>query len=203
LNDSNLVIKYQHSVYNYKTAAPLLFSLLAFKEQPPENVIKQLSEEKSIFNFFNSKKPNLDKIIIQKNVADIKTHTSRKSHKFKTFRLKSDQLVKLNLKAGRNSIKFVCTSRLSGEQVLNADIYLWDYKDKIIISDVDGTITRSDVLGLIMPLIGKDWSHEGITQLYSKISENGYKILYLTARALCQSSYTKNYLQNLFQSNYL
>jgi len=28
-----------------------------------------------------------------------------------------------------------------------ADIYLWDYQDKIIISDFDGTITKSNLRG--------------------------------------------------------
>jgi hypothetical protein len=55
-------------------------------------------------------------------------------------------------------IKFVCNSRLSGQQTLTAEIYLWEETDKIVISDVDGTITRSDVLGHIMPMIGKEAS---------------------------------------------
>jgi phosphatidate phosphatase PAH1 len=204
INNSNLLIKYQHRVYTYKTAAPLLFSLLAFNEQPPENVIKQLSEEKSIFSFLGTKKPKLDTILINRDEADIKMKgdaLKRKTDKLKTFRLSSDQLKLLNLRSGRNAVSFICTSRLSGRQVLNADIYLWDSSDKIIISDVDGTITRSDVLGHIMPVFGKDWSHEGVTELYTKINQNGYQILYLTARALCQASTTKTYLQSLFKSN--
>lgn len=38
-----------------------------------------------------------------------------------------------------------------------------------MVSDVDGTITRSDVLGHLAPLVGKDWSHAGVAQLYNNI----------------------------------
>lgn len=50
-----------------------------------------------------------------------------------------------------------------------------------MITDVDGTITRSDILGQLFPLFGKDWSHKGVTQLYTAIKDNGYVFLYLTA----------------------
>jgi phosphatidate phosphatase LPIN len=45
-------------------------------------------------------------------------------------------------------------------------IFLWHWTDKIVISDVDGTITRSDVLGHVLPQIGKDWSHAGTVDLF-------------------------------------
>ena len=34
-----------------------------------------------------------------------------------------------------------------------------------MVSDVDGTITKSDVLGHVMTAIGRDWSHVGVTKL--------------------------------------
>ena len=76
---------------------------------------------------------------------------------------------------------------------------MWKSTEKLIISDIDGTITKSDVLGYIFPVFGKDWSHEGVTDLFTKLYKNGYKIIYLTARAIGQSSMTKNYLNNLIQ----
>ena len=50
---------------------------------------------------------------------------------------------------------------------------------------------------LIFP--GKDWAHSGVADLYTKIHENGYKIIYLSARAIGQSSITKEYLQSVKQ----
>lgn len=55
------------------------------------------------------------------------------------------------------------------------------------------------MLGHVLPIVGKDWSHPGITSLYSAIVKNGYHILYLTARAIGQSAATRNYLTSLQQ----
>ena len=80
-------------------------------------------------------------------------------------------------------------------------IYLWHHSDKVVISDIDGTITKSDVLGHLLPVIGRDWAQSGVAQLYSKIRNNGYQIMYLSARAIGQASITKDYLQSLKQGD--
>lgn len=43
---------------------------------------------------------------------------------------------------------------------------------------------RSDVLGHILPIVGKDWAQSGVAKLFTKIRDNGYKLLYLSARAI-------------------
>jgi phosphatidate phosphatase LPIN len=48
----------------------------------------------------------------------------------------------MNLKKGPNKISFAVTSGLQGRKVLNATIYLWDPDTKIVVSDIDGTITK-------------------------------------------------------------
>lgn len=78
----------------------------------------------------------------------------------------SDQLASLNLQPGSNLITFTVRSRLQGEQKISGKIFLWDYRTKVVISDVDGTITRSDVMGHVMPRFGNDWSHAGICNLF-------------------------------------
>jgi phosphatidate phosphatase LPIN len=95
-----------------------------------------------------------------------------------------EQLLKLNLKPGSNDITFTVKSRFQGTQTITGRIYLWDYTTKIIISDVDGTVTRSDILGQMLPRLGRDWSHKGIAKLFSCIKKNGYEILYLTSRPI-------------------
>ena len=60
----------------------------------------------------------------------------------KSLRLNSDQLKTLKLKKGANSITFTITSSLQGKQTCAAKVFLWDYKTKVVISDVDGTITK-------------------------------------------------------------
>ena len=104
----------------------------------------------------------------------------------KTLVLSSDELKKLNLKYGENTIDFWLTTMLQGTTKISASIYLWNATDNIVISDIDGTITKSDVMGNIFPAIGKDWSQKGVTHLYQRIHNNGYKILYLSSRAIGQ-----------------
>ena len=56
---------------------------------------------------------------------------------------------------------------MQGVQVVIGKIFLWDYTTKIVISDVDGTVTKSDALGHILPRLGlHDWSQPSICKLY-------------------------------------
>ncbi|XP_024029384.1 phosphatidate phosphatase PAH2 [Morus notabilis] len=111
----------------------------------------------------------------------------------------SEQLASLNLNEGRNTITFTFLTPMLGKQQVDARIYLWKWNTKIVISDVDGTITRSDVLGQFMPLVGVDWSHLGVAHLFSAIKENGYQLLFLSARAISQAYLTRQFLFNLKQ----
>jgi len=116
-----------------------------------------------------------------------------------SLKLNSDELKSLNLNPGKNDVLF----KISGiNKHLEGTIYLWEETDKIIVSDVDGTITKSDVRGHIYTLVGKDWTHSGIASLFSKIVKNGYKIIYLTSRPLGQSTLTKKYLKQISQDSY-
>ena len=81
--------------------------------------------------------------------------------KYKSFFPSSNQLQQLDLKPGINEICFVCKTTSTGIQTLKSSIYLWPSTSTIVISDVDGTITRSDVLGQVLPFLGRDWTHEG------------------------------------------
>uniref|UniRef100_A0A8C1UH79 phosphatidate phosphatase n=1 Tax=Cyprinus carpio TaxID=7962 RepID=A0A8C1UH79_CYPCA len=112
----------------------------------------------------------------------------------KTLRLSSEQLVSLQLKDGPNDVVFSVTTQYQGTCRCEGTIYLWNWDDKIIISDIDGTITRSDKLGHILPTLGKDWTHQGIASLYHNISQNGYKFLYCSARAIGMADMTRGYL---------
>lgn len=113
--------------------------------------------------------------------------------------LSSNELKSLDLKPGKNQVIFKVSG--VGSQ-LEACIYLWNANDKIVVSDIDGTITKSDVRGHFYNLVGRDWTHSGIASLYSKIVKNGYKLIYLTARPLGQSFSTKNYLKQVSQGEY-
>jgi phosphatidate phosphatase LPIN len=103
------------------------------------------------------------------------------------------------LKFGENTISFTVYSDLQGAQTVSSRVFLWEHSAKLVISDIDGTITKSDILGNLMPLMGKDWSHVGVTDLYTNIMNNGYKVLYLTSRAIGQANITRGYIHSLRQ----
>ncbi|KAK7060343.1 lipin Ned1 [Paramarasmius palmivorus] len=136
----------------------------------------------------------------------------------KTLRLTSDQLKSLNLKPGSNTITFSLST--TGVVACTARIFVWDSTDLVVISDIDGTITkyalsvydfkltltkssfRSDGLGHVFAMIGRDWTHLGVAKLYTDICRNGYKILYLTSRAIGQADATRGYLKGIKQNDY-
>ena len=129
----------------------------------------------------------------------LKNDINLSKKKYKSFFPSSNQIKELCLQPEKNEICFVCRTSSSGIQTLKSSIYLWPYNSKIVISDVDGTITRSDVLGQLLPILGRDWTHDGVTELFTKIINQGYKLIYLTSRAIGQSTMTKNYLDSLIQ----
>lgn len=112
----------------------------------------------------------------------------------KTLRLTSDQLKTLDLSPGQNSISFSVN-----RATCTASIYLWRYDVPIVISDIDGTITKSDALGHVLNMIGRDWTHLGVAKLYTDIKANGYNIMYLTSRSVGQADTTRTYLAGVVQ----
>ena len=99
----------------------------------------------------------------------------------------------MKLKYGMNKAKFVMDFGNGVLEEINLKIFLWDYSEKIIISDIDGTITKSDILGQIL----SKWIHHGVTKLFTEISKRNYKIIYLTARAIGQYQQTTKFLETV------
>ncbi|OQE89737.1 hypothetical protein PENNAL_c0013G02533 [Penicillium nalgiovense] len=115
----------------------------------------------------------------------------------KTLRLTSDQLKALELKPGANTMSFSVN-----RAVCTANMYLWNGNTPIVISDIDGTITKSDALGHVLNMIGRDWTHAGVAKLYTDIVNNGYNIMYLTSRSVGQTDTTRAYLHGICQDGY-
>jgi len=122
---------------------------------------------------------------------------------FKTLRPHSDSLKALNLKLGVNTITYTVSSTLQGTQTVSGFVYFWPKNANIIISDVDGTITKTDFLGHVLPIFGKDWSQPGIAPLFTNLKKHGYYMMYLTSRPIGQSQQTKNFLQSVYQDGKL
>lgn len=115
----------------------------------------------------------------------------------KTLRLTSDQLKALDLKPGANTMSFTVN-----RSKCEAYMFYWKHDVPIVISDIDGTITKSDALGQVLTMIGRDWTHQGVAKLYTDIVNNGYNIFYLTSRSVGQADTTRAYLNGIVQDNY-
>ncbi|GAA5986692.1 hypothetical protein JCM11641_001364 [Rhodosporidiobolus odoratus] len=123
-------------------------------------------------------------------------------HYAKTLRLTSDQLKELGLKKGMNTISFSVRSSYSGFATCTSRVFLWESDFQVVISDIDGTITKSDALGHVFTMIGRDWTHLGVAKLYTDIARNGYKMMYLTSRAIGQADTTREYLKGIKQNGF-
>ena len=217
LNSKNLALKVKDSLYNWKAIAPIIIAQLAFGKTLPEDILAKLTEEEKGFlgKLFGSKIKNTNVVRLNSpskrktsldNKSNFKAEASKvmlitKTYYKKVYELSSKQLEALKLKDGKNDIVFKTKSRIQGEQAQKVDMYMWDYDAKIVISDVDGTITRSDFLGHVLPLFGKDWTHKGVVELFDNIVKQGYKMLYLSARSLAQAKSTKTFLKTIVQDN--
>uniref|UniRef100_A0A8C2C2Q1 phosphatidate phosphatase n=1 Tax=Cyprinus carpio TaxID=7962 RepID=A0A8C2C2Q1_CYPCA len=210
IDNQNLVVKIGNRYYNWTLAAPLILSLQAFQKNLPkateEAWVKERMPKKSGRWWFWRKRA--DSTIKQegkevsaaassmerKVQSEPHSHTSTHAYR-KSLRLSSDQIASLKLKEGPNDATFSITTQYQGTCRCEGTIYLWNWDDKVIISDIDGTITKSDVFGQILPQFGKDWTHQGIAKLYHSVAENGYKFLYCSARAIGMADMTRGYLQ--------
>ena len=62
------------------------------------------------------------------------------------------------------------------------------------MTDIDGTITESDIKGHVFPVFGFSAHHDHVVEMFHKIGDNGYNIVYLTARSIASDIDTREYL---------
>lgn len=72
---------------------------------------------------------------------------------------------------------------------------MYSETDRLVISDVDGTLTKDDVGGLVNNYLGKNYLHDGYHDLVNGIVENGYKVVWLTMRSLPMYNFSKKYIR--------
>uniref|UniRef100_A0A8C3AML4 phosphatidate phosphatase n=1 Tax=Cyclopterus lumpus TaxID=8103 RepID=A0A8C3AML4_CYCLU len=220
IDNPNLVVRIANRYYNWTLAAPLILSMQAFQKNLPkateESWVKEKMPKRSGRWWFWRKSSvkqkaaewsSDDETKELSSVAPAPTPTEHVQpggpapatapalHSYKkSLRLSSDQIASLKLREGPNDVTFSITTQYQGTCRCEGTVYLWNWDDEVIISDIDGTITKSDVFGQILPQLGKDWTHQGIAKLYHSVHENGYKFLYCSARAIGMADMTRGYL---------
>ncbi|KAG8894181.1 hypothetical protein FRB99_001427 [Tulasnella sp. 403] len=168
-----------------------------------QNIERRSKDECQCADLFERSKIEYRTLLNERAIAersDLVMKWGDRTNYVKTLRLTSDQLKALELKKGANTITFSLAA--TGVVACTAKIFVWDSTDHVVVSDIDGTITKSDALGHMFNLIGRDWTHMGVAKLYTDIARNGYKLMYLTSRAIGQADSTRDYLKGIKQNNY-
>uniref|UniRef100_A0A0E0MH71 phosphatidate phosphatase n=1 Tax=Oryza punctata TaxID=4537 RepID=A0A0E0MH71_ORYPU len=225
IRNNKLVVRIAGRYFPWDAAAPVILGMVSFQEEQsfePQGMIKVERVEPNAapggswriwpFSFKRTRSVNPVQPVSESTeetssstpVKEVerennKPRAKRMERKVRSLTPTSEELASLDLREGRNVVTFTFSTGMLGRQQVDAHIYLWKWNARIVISDVDGTITKSDVLGQFMPLVGVDWSQNGVAHLFSAIKENGYQLLFLSARAISQAHLTRQFLFNLKQ----
>ena len=71
-------------------------------------------------------------------------------------------LERLGLELGSNRAVFSLTTQFQGTTRAECTVFLWRAGERVVVSDIDGTITRSDKRGMLLPWVGlADWAQAG------------------------------------------
>uniref|UniRef100_A0A8B9L2W7 phosphatidate phosphatase n=1 Tax=Astyanax mexicanus TaxID=7994 RepID=A0A8B9L2W7_ASTMX len=204
IDDPNLVVKIGSKYYNWSTAAPILLAMQVFQKPLPKATIESIMKEKmprkgGRWWFSWRGRGSSSKTVYESSSSD-EEHISAKqtpsstqpenippqggvSYR-KTLRLTSDQLASLQLKEGPNDVVFSVTTQYQGTCRCEGTIYLWNWDDKIIISDIDGTITRS----------ANRKTHSLLSRHASNKKSQYLFFMYCSARAIGMAGMTRGYL---------
>lgn len=70
----------------------------------------------------------------------------------------SKTIESLKLKYGSNAIVYEVECKRLGSQNIECELFMISQNQKIFISDIDGTITKSPTKGMILSTFGMDYS---------------------------------------------
>jgi hypothetical protein len=120
-----------------------------------------------------------------------------------SYRVSSEELEGMGLRPGKNSIRYEMIHSLNNDRrySVKADIHLWNAWDKIVVVDIDGTVTKTDVAGFGAEKLGYEYIHQGVCEAVSHISKLGYRILFLTSRAITLATSTREFLRSIGFAN--
>jgi phosphatidate phosphatase LPIN len=109
------------------------------------------------------------------------------------------------IKQGKNDVTYENIYQTKGKtksRTCRGRIFLWDHSDLLVVSDIDGTITKSDVVGLV-DSIGMDGgfghTHAGVCEFYTHLKNRDLRFVYLTSRPISLMGYTRKFINNLRQ----
>lgn len=111
----------------------------------------------------------------------------------------------LLLLPGRNPARYLLIDEERIVGVAHANIFLWSTREKVVVSDIDGTITKSNVGGIYDTLLTETYCHchEAVCQFFSTLAaQEQTQVLYVTSRPIALASRTRKFLNNLRQQQH-
>lgn len=105
---------------------------------------------------------------------------------------------------GKNSIRY---SLLDDSGLLvaraEANLFLWSHTDRVVVCDIDGTITKSNAFGVFDTMILESYVyiHDGVATFLSNLlqANDRLRIMYLTSRPVSYARTTRRFLSGLRQ----
>lgn len=121
------------------------------------------------------------------------------THAAHSLRPTAEQLESCQLRPGLNSLR-IELRRGSLFEVARARCFLWERTDPVVVCDIDGTVTRTDVRGFIDSLVNQAPSvaHPGVCAFFEDLARDA-NVLYLTSRPIVLADMTRTYLAALEQ----
>ncbi len=86
------------------------------------------------------------------------------------------------LKRGRNKITY--TLATAPPNAFDAWLHVVDAASPLVVFDIDGTVTSSDLAGHVGAVFNVAFIHPGVCEFACRLQSRGYEILFLTARGL-------------------
>jgi len=105
----------------------------------------------------------------------------------------------------RNELKYeLLTAEGAIMGTASAYLFLWKSHYRIVIVDIDGTITKSSARGVWHTVINENFEyvHLGICQFFQQVATENTRVLYLTARNIDMAQATRRLLAGLQQHTF-
>jgi LNS2 (Lipin/Ned1/Smp2) len=114
------------------------------------------------------------------------------------------------LKPGKNSVRYLFRNKRRVLGIAQAAVFLWSDQDKVVVCDVDGTITKSNVRGIYDSIVTEKYGycHDRVCGFLSSLQcgldteddqSSNINFLYLSSRPLFIADSTRRFLSSLRQ----
>lgn len=158
---------------------------------------RNLENDTTIDMYCNDRLCSLPIVTTLGNDRCVKFDLLNETHTYPSSIPTPEILKRLPLIAGANRLRFVHRETMT---VVECNLWLWSYTDRIMVVDIDGTITRSDVRGYIETVYMQTYRycHRGVVAFFHGLAvELNLKILFLTSRPIAHLQETRNLLNSL------